>query len=187
MRRTLTHHALAAAALAALSAALLVSCGEDDVKGVEPQIEVPVTRFNLGELPVLNRKLENVQVRNLGRADLAIERVFIKEENSAFWIESPLASVAAGQDARVVVGFRPTAQEDYRATLVIESDDPRQQVVEVELSGRGSTAAKMEVDPVLDFLLVCEGTGDIKRLKIRSTGTAPLILEEVRFKDGTSP
>lgn len=173
--------------LAAVLAAALVACGTDDFVAVQPQIDLEALSVDFGELPVLNTRLEKIQVRNLGRAELMVEAVSIKEEDSAFFIEERPSMVIAGDEAFVVVGFKPVAQEPYGATLVIESNDPSRPVLEVELKGVGSTVAKMETDPELDFLLVCEGAGDIKRLNLRSTGTAPLILEDVRFKEGTAP
>lgn len=187
MRGTQAHRAGLAILAATALAGGLFACGDDGIEAVRPQIDLPVLAFDLGELPVLNTRLERIQVRNLGRADLNIESLSFKEESAIFWIEEGLSQVVSGEDAFVVVGFKPAAQEEYAATLVIESDDESNPTVEVELKGRGSTVARMETDPVLDFLLVCEGTGDVKRLKLRSTGTAPLILEEVKFKEGTAP
>jgi hypothetical protein len=144
----------------------------------------------LGPVPLFNVRVQGVEVRNAGRAPVTLLSVAIEEPDGspkAFTVAGAPASLEAGQTAQIEVRFKPEAFADYAATLAIASDDPLNPAVEVSLRGRGSTAAAVQADAAVDFGRVCEGSQAVGWLTLRSSGNADLILEAIRFADGTAP
>ncbi|MHB8874821.1 MAG: choice-of-anchor D domain-containing protein [Myxococcaceae bacterium] len=177
-------------ARAAVSFALalaFLACGPTRTKTVHPQLVPPVDNQDFGAVPVLNEKVGQVAVLNVGRATLKVLSVHWKTEGGAFTIKSQPAEVETGGTGNIEVGFVPPLEGDYAATLVLETEDLENPLVEVALTGQGSTRAKMELDPLaIDFGRVAECSAAVKTLTIRSMGTADLLVQEIAFTEGTS-
>ncbi|HEY3446359.1 MAG TPA: choice-of-anchor D domain-containing protein [Myxococcales bacterium] len=171
----------------ALLAALAAACSEPPTVKTEPRIELTQESVDFGEVPVLNEAARTLEIRNAGRAPLTIESVEVEEAGAAFAVRSAPTSIGAGEAASVALVFVPAKLAPYRATLMIHSDDLESPALEVPLLGTGFTVATLEADRSLDFGEVCEGSESVGTLTLRSTGTADLILEEIRFADGTAP
>ncbi len=173
---------------AAAAICLCAACPGPNITRVRPELVPPPETLDFGAVPVLNVKSADVPLLNNGRATLNVKSAIIKETGTPFAVlDTPLA-VETSITMNVVVGFQPPKEEDYAATLVIETDDETSPVVEVKLTGKGSTRAIMTVEPAtLDFGRVPEGTAAVKTFSVKSSGTADLILEEIGFTDGTSP
>lgn len=171
-----------------LALVVLAACGGDRVDKVRPQLVPPVDTTDFGPVPVLNEKKVNVDLSNVGRATLKINAVTIEETGTPFRVVSFPNEVNTGEVLPIDVAFIPPLEQDYTATLHIESDDPDLPVTTVKLLGKGSTRAIMEVDPLaIDFGRVAEGTAAVKTFTIKSKGSADLIVEEIAFTEGTSP
>ena len=165
----------------------LAACGDGRTKAARPQLVPPVETLDFGAVPVLNEKVQTVPVLNVGRASLKVTSVHWKDQGGAFTLKSAPEEVETGGTQNIEVGFVPPVEGDYAATVVLETDDGDNPLVEVALSGKGSTRAVMEVDPVaLDFGRVPECSATVKTLTLRSKGTADLLVEEIAFVDGTS-
>jgi hypothetical protein len=174
----------------ALCACLLLlaaaACDRDSLSGVRPRLVPPVDTQDFGPVPLLNEKQLELVLSNVGRAPLQVTSAAVQEPGVPFRVVSVPGELSAGTSAQVVVSFRPTAEESYAATLVLQTDDPDYPSVNVRLLGQGSTRAKMELVPeALDFGTVAEGTSSVKTLTVRSTGTADLLLEDIAMVDGT--
>jgi hypothetical protein len=172
---------------AALSLILALACGKPPISRVYPQLVPPPETHDFGAVPVLNEHIEPLELRNLGRADLHVTGVRIKETFVPFTLKEFPELVLTGETREIRVGFKPPAEKDYAATVELETDDPDFPLVEVALTGKGSTRAVMEVDPVeLKFGRVGECSSAVKNFTIKSKGTADLIIEEIAFTEGTS-
>ncbi len=174
---------------AALVAVLLLSlsCGKDDINLVRPELVPPPRELDYGAVPVLNVKEELIPLRNNGRAVLRVTSATIAESGTPFTVTGFPSEVPTSDIHSVVVTFQPPKEQDYAATLVIETNDETEPRVEVKLTGKGSTRAIMEVEPLmLDFGRVAEGTAAVKSFSIKSSGSADLILNEIAFVEGTS-
>ncbi|MFZ5467988.1 MAG: choice-of-anchor D domain-containing protein, partial [Myxococcota bacterium] len=162
-------------------------CGPGDTRTVRPQLVPPAEAVDFGAVPVLNEKLENVPVLNVGRGNLEVTSASIVEGGTPFSVKAAPSEVESGATMPVELSFVPPAESDYTATLVLETNDRDNPRVEVKLSGKGSTRAIMEVDPTtLDFGRVGECGAAVKTFAIRSKGTADLIVEDIAFTEGTS-
>ncbi len=181
---------LPGAAPLALLALLGAACSDAQTQLARGRLEVPVASLDLGAVPLFNERVQTVEVRNAGRAPVTLLQVAIQAPDGspgAFAVGAAPAALDAGETAQIEVRFTPEAVADYSATLAIASDDPVNPSVQVALSGRGSTAAAVQADSAVDFGKVCEGAQAIGWLNLRSTGDAALILEAIRFADGTAP
>ncbi|MBI3182798.1 MAG: choice-of-anchor D domain-containing protein [Myxococcales bacterium] len=167
-------------------AAASCDCG-GGVSRVKAQLVPPPEAVDFGTVPVLNERLLGIEVTNAGRAVLKVKGASIREEGP-FSLKSIPEEVGTSETKQVEVSFVPPREEEFLATLVLETEDEVYPTVEVKLSGRGSTRAVMEVEPsAIDFGRVGECTSAVRALTIRSKGTADLVLNAIRFADGTSP
>lgn len=180
---------LSALPLVAVAFALaFYACGPDFTQSVRPQLVPPQDLADFGPVPVLNQRHLDIDVLNVGKGTLTITRVSIKEDGVPFSIASAPEQLGPSESAPIDVVFTPPLEQDYTATLVLESDDGEHPSVEVKLVGKGSTRAIMEVEPAsLDFGRVAEGQSAVKSVTVRSSGTADLVLEEIAFAEGSSP
>ncbi len=175
--------------LIALCATLLLACGEDHATPVHPELVPPVGPYDFGTVPVLNERMLEVDLRNVGRANLAVFSMRIKEDGAPFRVDVPPPEVGRGAMETVTVFFKPTSEQPFAATLVLETNDPNDGLLELPLVGVGDTRAVMEVDPtdLCIFGRTPEGGASVKTLTIRSLGSADLIVEDVSFTEDTSP
>lgn len=168
-------------------AALASACGPPRTESTRPRLVPPVETLDFGAVPVLNEKLQDVPVLNVGRATLDVLSARVEEEGTPFTIKSSPDVVESGDTQPIAVAFVPPAEADYQATLVLETEDEENPVVRVKLSGKGSTRAIMEIEPTeLDFGRVGECGAAVRSFTIRSKGTADLIIEEIAFAEGSS-
>ncbi len=165
---------------------VLGACPKPNITRVLPELQVPESPVDFGALPVLNTKEVTVPLLNVGRATLLVTNVSLVTEDGLFAITSKPTEVAAGNTESVVVTFRPQKQEASTNTLIIDTDDPQNPHLELELLGSGSTAARLEVSPAkLEFNRVPECSGAVAQLTLVSKGTADLIISEIGFAEGT--
>ncbi|MBS1150524.1 MAG: hypothetical protein H6Q89_2222 [Myxococcaceae bacterium] len=174
-------------ALVVTALALVAACRPPSTVGVKPQLVPPTGDQDFGVVPVLNQKSLDIPILNVGRGDLELKSVTLKDPGIFTLVSAP-STIVAGETANVVVKFVPLKEQDYSDTLVLESNDEANPIIEVKLLGKGSTRALMQVDPmVLDFGRVAECSSVVKTFTITNKGTADLIVEELSFTDGSSP
>lgn len=184
--------------LGLVAAALALSCGGDSLQEVNPEIRLRATHrdeagapyLDFGPVPVLNVKTLELAIDNLGQAELLVTALRFEPADGPFSIEErsfPL-SVAQAGTLMVPVRFRPPAEESYQGRLIVEHDDPEQPPLEVVLLGEGSTIGRIEVSPDrLDFGRVGEQEQRVLGIRIRSLGTAPLVVETIELVAGGAP
>jgi hypothetical protein len=164
------------------------ACDREDTRVVQPKLFPLEDTQDFGTLPVLNVKQIDISLLNVGRGPLTVKSAAIVEQEPAFEISEAPAEIASGEEKPLSVIFQPPAERDFRATLRLETDDLDNEIVFINLVGRGSTQAIMEVEPLaLAFGRVAEGTSAVKSFTIRSLGTADLIVESIAFTEGSAP
>ena len=175
-------------ALVLTGLAMVAACRPPSTVGVKPELVPPTGDQDFGVVPVLNERTLEIPILNVGRADLLLKSVTLKEAGGIFTILSSPETIEASQTLNVVVKFVPTKEEDYSNTLILQSNDEANPVIEVRLIGKGSTRAVMQVDPmVLDFGRVPECSAAVKTFTITNKGTADLIVEELAFTADSNP
>jgi hypothetical protein len=171
----------------------LAACGQDHARRVFPALVPPPERFEFGAAPVLNERRLVLPLANVGRAQLTVESVRVREEGTAFRVGALPLEVESGGEAAVDLFFKPGAEREYAATLVVETDDPDRPVLELPLRGEGRTRAVLELEPrdlcapPDGFGRTAEGGATVRTLTLRSLGTADLVVEGVGFTPDTSP
>lgn len=100
---------------------------------------------------------------------------------------SDTPTLAAGESCRIDVTFKPTAEVDYAASVVIPSNDPDGDA-SVTLSGSGVSppAPRISINHTdLDFGYVAVGATKIYAVTLENISTAPVALEGFAFNYGT--
>lgn len=164
----------------------LLSCGDGGVTRVYPQLAPPASPVDFGAVPVLNEKRVDVPLLNLGRATLTVSNVAVSGDD-AFRLVSAPEKIPVGITDVVTVAFLPTEERPFVGTLRFDTDDADNPSLELVLQGEGSTRAAVVVDPPeLDFGRVGECAEGTLQLTLSSEGTAPLVVTDIAFGEGTS-
>ena len=142
----------------------------------EANIVVTPTALNFGNITVGQTADQNLTVGNTGNAELNVDS--IGSDNARFSTVPPAVSftVAAGGEQPVTVRFAPTFAGAQAGTLSINSNDPDEPTVPVQLQGIGSVPVPdIGVFPTnLDFGTVQLGQEPSRSLFVRNGGNAPL-------------
>ena len=137
----------------------------------EPEIVVyPATlSHDFGDVPICESRTYVAQIMNIGNADLEVSSVTLDPLGSAdFTITSAPNTpfIVVPSDTFVVdieITFTPTTEGYVSTTLLIESNDEDEPLVEVELSGVGvigEIPPEQQIQNILDFFdqSVSDGT-----------------------------
>ncbi len=167
---------------------LSAACGNDDVRQVYPEIFYSADELDFGTLPVLHVSTVEPVIGNRGLAQLRISEVeIVGDDASYFWFEQWPEEIEVGSESSLPLFFQPEEERSYEALLRIHSDDPERPIVESVLSGEGLTVSAIELEPEsIYFGLVGEGVIAIESFRIRSVGTAPLVVETIEIEEGSS-
>ncbi len=165
-----------------------LACGDPNLNRVRPQLNPIGSPVDFGTMPVLNEVRVSIPVENLGRALMKVSNVGLDTADGVFRVDAAPDEVPGAEKRAIDVVFKPPREQEYTATLAFDTDDTDNLHVELELVGKGSTRAKMEVAPAaIDFGRVAECAAAVQALTITSTGTADLVLTEIAFSEGTAP
>jgi hypothetical protein len=174
---------------AALVGVLWLSACKPQIQNVFPQLLKPADSYDAGVVPVLNQSTVDIPVQSVGRAPLNVTNVMMTEGQGPFTLQSfPTDSIDTDNVGHIIVTFVPPEEKAYESKIHFETDDTDNPMVDVTLTGAGSTKAVMQVDPMsIDFGRVAECTSALQTFTITSAGTADLIVQEIDFVDGGSP
>ncbi len=138
-------------------------CGDEELGRVLPQLKVATDPLSFGEVPLGATKRLFVEVSNEGQAVLQIDAV---DAELPFGAELLHTSIEPGDSAVVEVFFRPTNDEAQSGLLTLVSNDPRQMMVTVPLSGLG----------VQGFLTIAPASVDFSQSKLGGTRSIELLV-----------
>jgi hypothetical protein len=140
---------------------------------VSPDIEVDPLVLDFNALPVnCEADPQTFTVRNVGDADLDVTDIRLISQggqDQAFTLNASPRVLAPGEEARVRVTFTPLGYQAYdRVRVAIESNDPDEPSVRVDLFGEGAEDAIYEqswtqVQPEdVDVLWVIDNSGSME-------------------------
>jgi hypothetical protein len=89
-----------------------------------PDINMPVTAYDFGSVPVGIYQEVSLVVQNLGNAALTISGVPRTSGSTDFTLVSYPSSVAAGGSGTIKIGLTPTSAGARSATFTVNSNDP---------------------------------------------------------------
>ncbi|MEY2668002.1 MAG: hypothetical protein RJA59_640, partial [Pseudomonadota bacterium] len=132
------------------------------------------------------------QVENNGGAPLSVASIAACSGTSAEFSWSPSApfTVGSGQAQALTVTYAPTDEGLDNGCLALSTDDPARPVVNLSVSGTGSSVVAFPaialVPGSLDFGTVTVGGSAMRTSQVRNTGAAPLDVLGIAACTGTS-
>lgn len=129
----------------------------------DQDIEVDPLALNFGNVEVGATATNVITVSNVGMQFLTIMGAeFQASGDTEFSFTPPVSWVAPGTSVDINIAFTPSSEGTFAAVLVITSDDPDEELVEVILSGegKGGVTLPVSVDDILAFFdaSVADGT-----------------------------
>lgn len=122
-----------------------------------PKIIVPVTGY--GSVPVFNistTSLEfgtvvvdgmlekNIVITNLGRSTLNID--FVNDSN-VFLVSGNSLSIGKNSSKNIKISFSPKESLNYQENIIIQTNDPQNPIIQLEVKGIGIFAPRISVTP----------------------------------------
>ena len=101
-----------------------------------PNIALSDTAHDYGSVSVGQSATWEMEIYNVGKADLIIDSV--SGDDNVFEILTTLPeTIPAGCSGKLEIRFTPTETGDYNITLLVYSNDPNNGITHVYLSGKG--------------------------------------------------
>ncbi|MGI5865426.1 MAG: hypothetical protein ACOX6T_25680 [Myxococcales bacterium] len=132
---------------AAVSVGLLalLACGDERVTRLSPEIALEQESVDFGTVRVGKPAERPLKVLSKSRSSLAILAVTIEDDPEApggaasFSVAEKPDAIDGDSEGELVVRFKPSVRADFKAVLLIESDDPdpEDSLKRVALVGRG--------------------------------------------------
>lgn len=152
-----------------------------------PDITVDPAQIDFGEVYVDGVEApeavtEIVEVTNDGDADLHIQDLRLSDDSGAFEFGA-ISSVLInpGGTAQFSVTFTPQTATELVASVYIDSDDPDEPTVEVQLIGQG-IAPVIDVSPLdYDFGTLYIGCEGEQPITVSNVGNADLVVSDFEF------
>jgi len=182
-----------------LALPLLIGCGAPDTKivALTPDIVVAPGDLAFGDIVKLYTVRSEVQVLNAGRGPLEVSELELEIAggfDDVFTIETQaddpdglFSTVDGGDSLSVTLGFRPHKYMDYRARLLVHSDDEDQPVLAVPITGTGVVGATPDIavsSLSVDFGTVPKNETETAFFTILNEGDGPLDILGLDIDDG---
>lgn len=157
----------------------------------DKDLSIDFGMLNLGATAMARR----VRVKNVGALDLTYGGTVLGPGTSTeFSFDPPQAvppsglALAPGQVVEFQIRYRPIDGGVDTGEADVQSNDPDESVVRIQLRGGGIAPKLCAVpSPTLDFGSVVIGTTRRKSVKLSSCGTSPLTLSAASLVPGKSP
>jgi len=142
-----------------------------------PDIEVDPMVVDFGDVKIYTQETEWVTISNVGTADLELYSITNHGDVEFSISSNPVGStLAPGDSVQMEVAYEPHDEWSHFGTVDIDSNDPVDPTVVVDLLGNGIAPA-IEIDPdYWDFGTMLAGCDDSVDIEVRSVGSAPLEL-----------
>jgi MYXO-CTERM domain-containing protein len=108
-----------------------------------PDLLLPVTEVDFGEVEVGQKNLEPFDLTNAGEARLAIA---MAGDSEAFEVWDPTLEIDAGDTLQSAFRFVPKQAGDFTATVLVSSNDPDAPLQKVLLKGTGVDGPAILID-----------------------------------------
>lgn len=100
-----------------------------------PQINIPITTHNYGNVTINNSETWNCQIQNTGVVDLEISNLVIQNAVPIFVEVAIPFIIAPGGDYDLPFIYNPTEQGSLNTIVTVESNDPVSPEIELTLTG----------------------------------------------------
>lgn len=150
-----------------------------------PQISVPVTSWNYGNVAVGDSSVWAMNVGNTGTAPLTIESLQIPNAVPIFTWETFPFTLAPGEFTDLEIIFRPTEPGTLNTSFQILSTDPITPQVNITLTGEA-----VLVGPAIEIPITSHNYGAVRKnahkrwfLEVKNIGNATLNIESMQSND----
>ncbi len=150
-----------------------------------PQIEVPVTQFDFGNVAIGDSVTWACSITNSGTADLEISGIVVQNAAPIFISTGVPIIIPPGSTDAVDLTFKPSEPGPLSTTVVIESNDPVDPEVELELSGEALySGAHVQISASShDYGTVRIQATTRWLLEVQNDGSEPVQLTGLAFDD----
>ena len=173
---------------------LFAACGDPDTKivALSPDIVVAPGEVEFGSIVKLYTVSTDVQILNTGRGTLEIDSIELEvaggyDDVFAVSTEEELTVIGPGGTAEVQLSFTPQNYVDYRARLLVTSDDADQPVFAVPINGSGVVGSTPDIAlsaNSIDFGTVDTGETASGYVTIENVGDGDLNILGMDLEDG---
>jgi hypothetical protein len=159
--------------------------------GTIPDITVEPESIDFGQILMSTSETKVITIANQGDAELIISSLSWADGSSADFAMSAMPAlpmtIQPGVLVELAVVYAPTMQGAAAATLMIQSDDADEALVQVALSGVG-VKPDITVEPQsVDFGQLDVGDSAItQNITIGNVGTAKLVIQSLTWAGGSS-
>ena len=140
----------ATAVLTPAVAVLLGACADEATMTLLPDLEVAadMTAFAATDPLIGTDETIRIEARNDGDAPVLLSEVLLEGTDAVdfFLTGAEPSSLGPGESMTFEIGFRPVAEGDKSATLVVLSDDPATPRREIRVTGRAARFQYTQVD-----------------------------------------
>lgn len=150
-----------------------------------PEINIPVTSYNYGNVAIGDSAVWAMDVENIGTAALEIETVVIQNAVPVFCWETFPVTIEAGESTEIELIFKPTETGTLATTVTVQSNDPVNPEVDVDLAGEAVISG-----PSINLLSDSHNYGNVRvnamtrwGLQIENIGDESLTIGEINSGD----
>ncbi|OQX96197.1 hypothetical protein B6I21_01680 [candidate division KSB1 bacterium 4572_119] len=150
----------------------------------DQKIDLSSDELDFGIVPKENTQYRTLNIHNYGERKLNITNII--STDTTFYVNNKNFQVLGNSFKPITVFFTPYEVRQYSATLKVVSDDPEQDTVTVQLSGRGrfSLPQKIELsDTTLNYGTQPMGRTAVKTLWIDNRGERDLTISQISVSD----
>lgn len=150
-----------------------------------PEINVPVTTHNYGAVTLGSSETWQMEVENIGEADLEITGVVIPGSAPVSTTFSPPQIISPGNSINIPLTYSPIAVGHMDVTIQVESSDPITPSVDVALFGDGVNSGPSIFVPydVHDYHNVRVNAFTRWFLEIENIGDQTLVIDDIESND----
>lgn len=150
-----------------------------------PEISVPVTSWDFGNVAIGESESWEIMVNNIGNADLEIENLVIPGAVPIFTDETFPQTLEPGGTTGLEIAYEPTEVGPLNTMITIQSSDPVNPEVEVELTGEAVISGpSINISPAShDYGEVRAGAFTRWNMPVENIGDETLSIESVTSDD----
>tara|TARA_R100000306_G_scaffold41882_2_gene40699 strand:- start:90644 stop:92473 length:1830 start_codon:yes stop_codon:yes gene_type:complete len=162
--------------------------GDGTGEPTPPSVAVDVEAIDFGNVQMGTSDKRSVTITNNGGGILAINSVTVSGADAAAFIQTnDCTTLASGESCIVDITFTSASDGAQSAVLNIESDDPDNSVIVVDLSANGQIESEADIEvsaTELGFGTIAQGVTSDRSLTVSNVGSAALNISEVSLQTG---
>ena len=148
-----------------------------------PDIAVSPLAFNFGNTLLGDTTTLSAIVSNLGQLELSISTIAISGTNASEFLISrmPNTTLQPGESDTLLLSFAPQSIGGKSASVEINSNDPDENPVVLQMSGVGAAADIAFDNPQIDFGKVFVGNAADTTLSVINIGNTTLAISDIQL------